>query len=75
MDEISIIRKIKTTSLPIPIPSKNISSEQYSLNNMRFDPTQNSPPTQWKLRLNQRVGNSPIKNVVMPINNKTTLCA
>jgi len=75
MDEISIIRKIKTTSLPIAIPSKNISSEQYSLNNMRFDPTQNSPPTQWKLRLNQRVGNSPIKNVAMPITNKTTLCA
>jgi len=60
MDEISITRKI---SKPITIQSSN-KSEQYSLNNMRFDPIQNSPPTQWKLRLNQRVGNSPIKNIM-----------
>jgi hypothetical protein len=61
MDEISITRKI---SKPITIQSNN-KSEQYSLNNMRFDPIQNSPPTQWKIRLNQRVGNSPIKNIMV----------
>ena len=59
--------KIKT-SLPITIQSKSI-YEQCSLNNMRFDPTQNSPPTLWKMRLNKRVGDSPIKHV---IHNKPT---
>ena len=68
MDEISITRKI---SKPITIQSSN-KSEQYSLNNMRFDPIQNSPPTQWKIRLNQRVGNSPIKNI-MTMNKEITI--
>jgi hypothetical protein len=56
MDEIPLKRKI---SLPI-----TITSNQSSLNNMRFDPNQNSPPTLWKLRLDKRVGsNSPIKHI------------
>jgi len=59
MDEKPIINK----SQPISI-SSNRNIQQYSLNNMRFDPTQNSPPSLWKIRLNKRVGDSPIKNVV-----------
>jgi hypothetical protein len=39
----------------IAIPLRHI-PEQYSLNTMRFDPTQNSPPSLWKMRLNNRVG-------------------
>jgi len=39
----------------IAIPLRHI-PEQYSLNTMRFDPTQNSPPSLWKMRLNKRVG-------------------
>jgi len=59
MDEKPIINK----SQPISIIS-NRTVQQYSLNNMKFDPTQNSPPSLWKMRLNKRVGDSPIKNVV-----------
>jgi hypothetical protein len=59
MDEKPIMSK----SQPISIIS-NKSLQQYSLNNMKFDPTQNSPPSLWKMRLNKRVGDSPIKNVV-----------
>ena len=58
MDEKPIINK----SQPIKIIS-NRNIQQYSLNNMQFDPTQNSPPSLWKIRLNKRVGDSPIKNV------------
>ena len=58
MDEKPIIIK----SQPISI-SSNRNIQQYSLNNMRFDPTQNSPPSLWKMRLNKRVGDSPIKHV------------
>jgi hypothetical protein len=48
----------------IPIPLKNI-SHQYSLNNIQFDPTQNSPPSLWKMRLNKRIdGENPLKNVL-----------
>ena len=59
MDEKPIMIK----SQPISIISNRI-MQQYSLNNMKFDPTQNSPPSLWKMRLNKRVGDSPIKNVV-----------
>jgi hypothetical protein len=55
MDEIRVNR-----SRPININPKT-KVEQYSLNNMCFDPTQNSPPSLWKMRLNKRVGESPIK--------------
>jgi hypothetical protein len=52
----------KTVSLPIaislPMPIK---SEQYNLINMRFDPTQNSPPSVWKARLNKRISASSMK--------------
>ena len=58
MDEKPIMSK----SQPISI-STNRNVQQYSLNNMRFDPNQNSPPTLWKMRLNKRVGDSPIKNI------------
>jgi hypothetical protein len=40
-----------------------IQHKQYSLNNTSFDPTQNSPPSIWKMRLNKRVGDSPIKHI------------
>lgn len=45
----------KTIAIAIPT--------QQSLINMRFDPTQNSPPSLWKLRLNKRVADSHIKRV------------
>ena len=50
----------KTVTLPIAITMPiAIKSEQYNLNNMRFDPTQNSPPSVWKTRLNKRIAASP----------------
>lgn len=58
--------KYISPSLPISIPveiSKNImiKNEQYSIKNTCFDPTQNSPPSVWKIRLTKRLGDSPIK--------------
>jgi hypothetical protein len=44
----------KTKPINITVQSKNV----YSLNNMRFDPTQNSPPSLWKVRLNKRMSDS-----------------
>jgi hypothetical protein len=44
----------------IPIPIKN-RPDQYSLNNLPFDPTQNSPPSLWKTRLIKRIGETPLK--------------
>ena len=44
-----------------PMPIKHI-TDQYSLNTMQFDPTQNSPPSLWKIRLNKRIGgDNPLK--------------
>lgn len=43
-----------------PIPIKHL-TDQYSLNNIPFDPTQNSPPSLWKIRLNKRLGETPLK--------------
>lgn len=40
------------TAMPIPIKNK---INQYSLSTMPFDPTQNSPPSLWKIRLNKRI--------------------
>jgi hypothetical protein len=54
--------EIQSTSKPITMPLR--SKTEYSLMNMRFDPAQNSPPSLWKMRLNQRIGGavqSPIK--------------
>ena len=59
MDEKPIMIKSQPISI---ISNRNV--QQYSLNNKQFDPTQNSPPSLWKMRLNKRVGDSPIKNVV-----------
>lgn len=47
------ISPTKTMSMPIPIVRKG---EQYSIKNTAFDPTQNSPPSIWKMRLKKRVG-------------------
>ena len=47
-------------SQPIEIPKKQ--NEQYSIKSNCFDPTQNSPPSLWKIRLNKRLGDSPIKH-------------
>ena len=43
---------------PINIPGK-IKPEQNSLLSMRFVPPQNSPPSLWKMRLQNRVGLKP----------------
>jgi hypothetical protein len=57
MNEISINK-----SRPINIAIQSINKkDQYSLNNTCFDPTQNSPPSLWKQRLNKRIGDSPVK--------------
>ena len=53
-------------SIPISIPvhSKSESNyNQYSINNIRFDPTQNSPPSLWKMRLNKRIGETHLKHI------------
>ena len=39
-----------------PISIQRPMAEQYNLIHMRFDPTQNSPPSLWKIRLNKRNG-------------------
>ena len=46
------------TTQPINIPSR-LKTEQNSLLSMRFVPPQNSPPSLWKMRLNNRVGIKP----------------
>jgi hypothetical protein len=43
-----------TISKAIQIPTRQ-KNEQYSIKNTAFDPTQNSPPSMWKMRLNKRV--------------------
>ena len=52
--------KPMTNTLPIVIQSQSRHRpDQYSLNNIRFDPIiQNSPPNSWNKRLNKRVGQS-----------------
>ena len=49
---------INSLPIPIAIPIKT-KFEQYSLLYTRFDPPQNSPPSMWKMRLNNRVGVTP----------------
>ena len=49
---------INSLPMPIAIPIKT-KFEQYSLLHTRFDPPQNSPPSMWKMRLNNRVGVTP----------------
>ncbi len=50
-------------AIPIPMQIKNKTADQYSLNNIPFDPTQNSPPSLWKIRLNKRIGETPLKKL------------
>ena len=54
------IQTTKTKPVTIPI---QIINKQYNLNNISFDPTQNSPPSSWKIRLHKRIGESSIRNV------------
>jgi len=54
----------------IPIQIKTI-TEQYSLNNICFDPPQNSPPSLWKIRLNKRIGENPLKTIYKNIKSCT----
>lgn len=49
-------------SLPITIPIQ-MKSNQYSLSHLPFDPTQNSPPSVWKARLNKRIGETQLKKI------------
>ena len=63
-----------TVSKPIAI-KQTTDTIQYNINSIRFDPTQNSPPSLWKMRLNKRVGNNSrignnnLKNIYKNINN------
>ena len=52
------IQKTKITHIGIPIISIN---KQYKLYNNQFEPTQNSPPSTWKIRLNKRIGLRPMR--------------
>jgi hypothetical protein len=45
----------KTLPINITVQSRR-KAEQNSLNNIRFDPPQNSPPNSWNKRLNKRAG-------------------
>lgn len=57
--------KNEITSPPMSIAKAlpiEIKREHYNLISARFDPIQNSPPSLWKMRLNKRMGESPIKN-------------
>jgi len=53
----------KTQSSPIAILTP-INNKQYTLNNIPFEPPQNSPPSIWKMRLNKRIGESPIRKIM-----------
>ena len=58
--------KNEITSPPMSIAKAlpiEIKREHYNLISARFDPIQNSPPSLWKMRLNKRMGESPIKNL------------
>ena len=58
-------------TIAIPIQQERINKgESHGLINMRFDPTQNSPPSLWKMRLNKRVADSPIKYEIAPSNTR-----
>lgn len=52
----------KTESSPIVIQNQS-NIKQYTLNNIPYEPPQNSPPSIWKLRLNKRIGGSPVKKI------------
>jgi len=54
MNEVSMLIATK----PIPISIKN---NQYSLSIKQIDPIQNSPPSLWKMRLQKRIGDNPLK--------------
>jgi hypothetical protein len=57
MDEKTIVR-----TRPIAIAIHKNKNEQYGLIHGRFDPPQNSPPSLWKMRLNNRIGcENPLK--------------
>jgi len=58
----NVVRNIShpILSQPIEIPKKQ--NEQYSIKSNCFDPSQSSPPSIWKTRLNKRLGDSPIKH-------------
>jgi len=62
MNNMKYISHPLSIAIPIEI-SKNImnQNQEYSIKNNCFDPTQNSPPSVWKMRLNKRLGDSPIK--------------
>jgi len=63
MYKISTAKPIISTAIPII-------THQYSLKNIQFDPTQNSPPSLWKMRLNKRIdGENHLKNVSNNISN------
>ena len=53
-----------TTSPPIAIKQRT-ETIQYNINNIRFDPTQNSPHSLWKMRLNKRIGDTKLKNILI----------
>jgi len=62
MKNIGNISQPLTLPLPIEIQKNTtIQNEQYSIKNNCFDPNQNSPPSVWKIRLNKRLGDNPIK--------------
>ena len=66
--------KNEITSPPMSIAKAlpiEIKREHYNLISARFDPIQNSPPSLWKMRLNKRIGENPLRKT-MPI---TEFCA
>ncbi len=62
---------IKTKPIAIEPAVNRYKNEQYSLINSSFDPPQNSPPSLWKIRLNNRIGssNSSSSNIEHPLKN------
>ena len=53
----------------IPIQIKKI-NDQYSSSTVHFNPIQNSPPSLWKIRLNKRIGDNPLKKYNMALLDK-----
>jgi len=61
--------EIGKAAIALPIQMKP-RTDQYSLSHLPFDPVQNSPPSMWKMRLNKRLGETPLRQC-----KPTELCA
>ena len=53
--ELPKVQYIKSEPITIPTNAIKNKEREYCLKNVLFDPTQCSPPSAWKMRLNKRL--------------------